>query len=363
LSGEGPAGDNNWLDATGALPPSTSNVDVNDPKNVSVIYYPRNSKNSSIQQWNAQFEREFGGNTALHVGYVGTKMSNLATAFNANATPLGGGPSAWSGLGGNVNEYAYIGSGTYNGLQTSLNRRMTKGLQFTTAYTWSHTIDNSNGAFSTTVGQSGGKIFVDSHGNPQLDLNKGNADQDIRHFFVFSSLYEIPFGKGRQFGTDIPTALNYIIGGWQWNNIVTLSTGTPLDLTINGASPANRPDVTGPVKVTIGTTGCAKGVAECGNIIGNFSTPPNTRPGTLGRNSLYGPGYHTWDTGMNKEFSVRERLKLEFRADVFNLFNTPQFQNASFNATVNGGSNGTTNPAATRFSSERQLQLAVRITF
>ena len=84
---------------------------------------------------------------ALDVAYVGTKMSNLATAFNANNAPFAATASRWSGFGGNVNEYAYIGSGNYNGLQTSFNRRFSKGLKFTSAYTWSHTIDNSNGAF------------------------------------------------------------------------------------------------------------------------------------------------------------------------------------------------------------------------
>src|ERR1035438_3622260 len=74
-----------------------------------------------------------------------------------------------------------------------------------------------------------------------MNLNRGNADQDIRHNFVFSSLYEIPFGKGKQFGGDVPTAVNYVIGGWQWNNIVTLQTGTPMDLIYQNDSPNNRP--------------------------------------------------------------------------------------------------------------------------
>jgi hypothetical protein len=371
LSGEIPTAqlpDNNWLDATGPLPPATSTVNESDPTNVSVIYYPRNSKNSRVQQYNVQLEREFLGNTAVHVAYVGTKMSNLATAFNANSTPLclSGGPCApqhWSGLNGNVNEYGYIGNGSYNGLQASVVRRMTKGLQFTGAYTWSHTIDNSNGAFTTTGGS--GRIFVDANGNPLLDLNRGSADQDVRHFFVFSSLYELPFGKGRQYGADIPAALDYVIGGWQWNNIVTLGTGTPLDFSVGGTSnnPGNRPDVTGPVT--------AKIVNGQGVISGNFTTPPEvggvfTAPGTLGRNPIAGPGIHTWDTGMMKDFKLYERLRAEFRVDAFNLLNHPQFQNSSFNTTISlgsGSSTGTSQGASTRNYSERELQFALRVTF
>lgn len=368
LSGQGPAGDNNWLDATGALPSPVNTVNASDPKNVSVIYYPTNSKNSRVQQWNAQLEHQIGGSTALDIAYVGTKMNNLATAFNANQAPFGSTVSRWSGLGGNVNEYAYIGDGTYNGLQTSLRRRLSQGLMFTTSYTWSHTIDNSNGAFSATGG--GGRIFVDANGNPLLSLNNGNSDQDIRHSFVFASMYEIPFGKGRRFGTDLPKGLDYVIGGWQWNNIVTLQTGTPIDLNVNGIlSQGNRPDVSGPLsaKVVHGSACISANANACGVITGNFTKPPVSggnyaRAGTLGRNYLYGPGYHTWDTGMMKDIGITERLKMEFRADVFNLLNHPQFQNGSFNTNVNTGT-GTTNGAQTRFSSERQMQFAFRLMF
>jgi hypothetical protein len=378
LSGQGPSPnpptppDNNWLDATNPLPPATSTVNVNDPTNVNVIYWPTNSKNSRVQQYNVQFERQVGTSMVMDVAYVGTKMSNLATAFNANNTPLclSGPPCAlqrWYSLGGAVNEYAFIGSGTYNGLQASFNRRLSKGLLFTSAYTWSHTIDNSESAFSPI--SSTNPIFVDANGNPLLGFNKGNANQDIRNNFVFASMYELPFGKGKQYGADWAPAIDYIIGGWQWNNIITLQSGTPFDLNYPG-SPQDRPDITGPISVKIDhATGQ-------GIISGDFSTPPTdpttgyyTQLGNLGRNALFGPGFHSWDTGMMKDFTMRERFKLEFRADVFNLLNHPQFQNGSFQQNLStapppvNGIITTTNPAVTRLSSERELQLAVRITF
>jgi hypothetical protein len=337
---------------------------------VNVIYWPTNSKNSRVQQWNVQLEHQLGSNMALDLAYVGTKMSNLATAFNANSVQLaefqtGAFNQRWYNLGGAVNEYAFIGSGTYNGLQASFNRRLSKGLLFTTAYTFSHTIDNSDGAFEPI--SSTNPLFVDGNGNALLGLNKGNANQDIRNSFVFASMYELPFGRGKQVGADWSPVADYILGGWQWNNIVTLQSGTPFDLNYPG-SPQDRPDVTGPVSVRIDhATGQ-------GLVSGNFSTPPvngagdYTRPGNLGRNALFGPGFHDWDTGMMKDFTMRERYKLEFRADVFNLLNHPQFQNGSFQqnlstATPVNGITTTINPAVTRLSSERELQLAVRITF
>lgn len=362
LSGQGPLGSNNWLVATNTLPTSTNNVNINNLMNVNVIYYPENSKNSNVQQWNFGVERQLGADTVVKAAYVGTHMDHLATAFNANAVPLGGGLKHWANLSA-VNEYAYIGSGHYNGLQTQVEHRLSKGLQFTAAYTLQHTVDNSNGAFSATGG--GGRIFVDANGNPLLNLNEGNSDQDIRHFFVFASMYELPFGKGKQFGANVPPVLDYIVGGWQWNNIVTLSTGTPIDLSVTGTndSPGNRPDVSGPVS--------AKIVNGQGVVTGDFSLPPVTgttftRAGNLARNSVYGPGLHTWDTGMMKNFKLTERFTAQFRVDAFNLFNSPQWQNGSFNTALNLGSGTatmTSQGAQVRQFSERQLQFAFRLTF
>jgi len=202
LSGAGPLGDNNWLDATGALPSAINTVDPNNlTGSNNVLYYPRNSQNSSVQQWNIQIERQIGANMSADVAYVGTKMDHLSTTFNANSTPLNGAPKAFGSV-GNVTETGFIGTGKYNGLQTRLTRRFSNGLDFTAAYTYSKTTDNSVGAF--TPAANGGRIFVDSTGNALLRLNEGPADNDIRHFFVFSSLYELPFGKGKHFGSDMP---------------------------------------------------------------------------------------------------------------------------------------------------------------
>jgi Carboxypeptidase regulatory-like domain len=356
---------NDWTQATNPLPAPTPANEA-DPKNVSVIYWPGNSRNSNVQQWNLQLERQVGGSMALDIAYVGTKMTHLATAFNANNPIINGdGSGFWSNLGGAVNEFAFIGDGTYNGLQVGFTRRLTQGLQFTSAYTWSHTIDDSDSAFSPI--SSFAPIFLDTNGNPLLKFNKGNSPTDIRNNFVFASLYELPFGKGKQFGSGLPTVVDYVIGGWQWNNIITLQSGTPYDLNVNG-SPENRPDITGPITVKLDHA------TALATISGNFSAPPlngsgvYTRPGTLGRDALYGPGFHDWDSGMMKDFPIKERVKVEFRADVFNMFNHPQFQNGSFQqnlnqGTVTNGITATTNPMVVRLQSNREMQFALRITF
>ena len=103
-------------------------------------------------------------------------------------------------------------------------------LQYTVAYTWSHTLDNVGGALSN----GSNNIYVGPGGAPLLKYSYGNSNTDQRHALVGSMLYELPFGKHRQFLNDLPTALDYVIGGWQWSNIVTLARGVPFNVTYNG---------------------------------------------------------------------------------------------------------------------------------
>jgi hypothetical protein len=157
------------------------------------------------------------------------------------------------------------------------------------------------------------------------------------------------------------------IGGWQWNNIVTLQTGTPVNLNVNG-TPNNRPDLVSgnPELVRVGGNWEVQGAtfaAPPKNIAGNY-----IRAGTFGRNGLVGPDYRTWDMSMFKNFHITEQFIGQFRCEVFNLTNTPQFINPTTNGTVPGApgttiATGFNSGVSTRFSSERQLQFAVRITF
>ena len=359
---------NNPVGATGALPTATSAVNpLSLTPAANVIYYPVNSKNSRVQEWNAQIERQLGSSTVLDVGYVGTKMSHLTTTFNANNPSLQG-VMKWQPNVGSINEYAYIGSGNYNGLQTSLNHRMSHGLQATVAYTWSHTLDNAASTFGNNGGNTG--IVVDGSGNAVLDHNYGNADNDIRHSFVAAALYELPWGKGRMWMTDAPRVVDYVVGGWQWNNIVTLQTGTPMNVN------------TGNLLSTQYNGGCSTGVSKtvwlsCPDSA--FTNITDQTGGNLDRGYFHGPNVRTWDTSMFKTFSLTERYKLELRVEAINALNHPLWQNpngyfgnwvtatptvpAHWNRNVNFGLLGTSNGDNARFGSERHVQLVARFTF
>ena len=360
FTGQGPLNNNDFTLATNPLPAPSNNVNPANPQNVSVISLLPNNETSAVQQYNLQIEQQLDRNTALDVAYVGSKEDHLMTYFNFNSTPLNAAATnaiAFPNLGG-VTVGAAGGVGSYNGLQLRLNRRLVNGFQFTTSYTWSHSIDDSNGAFSTTCGGACGRIFVQPGTGALLNLNRGSSDQDERQVFVFSTLYEIPFGKGKQFGQNAPSVVQAILGNWQLANIVSWGSGTPFDLTVNG-TPQNRPDLVGPVVLN----GPNKQYIN----LSAFAAPPVngagvfTRPGTLGRNVFAGPGYGTADLSLIKRFNITERVKTEMRAEAFNLLNTPQFTNPDGNISDGAGNFGVIK--GTRQDSERELQFVLRFTF
>ena len=367
LSGQGPTGNNNNQAATQPLPvPTTGTVNDANPTNTSVIAIFPNNPTSMIQEVNLQIGQQLGRDTALNVAWVGTKADHLMTWFNYTNQQLATNALLFPGRGLNVTAGGAFGTSHYSALQMQLNKRLTHGLQGTVAYTWSHATDNSNGAFSINTNSP---IFVDTTGRVLLGQNKGNSDTDQRHAFVASSLYELPFGRGKRWGSDWSGAMDNILGGWQFNNIISVGTGTPFDITINGV----RPDILGPVST--GSLQLVSGQREWISAGPNtFAPPPKNvagkfvRPGTLGRNHFYGPGYGTWDASLFKNFTLTERVKMQFRAEGFNILNHPQYTNPNVDL---GGINSSGLPAnssfglinSTRQFSERQIQFAFRFTF
>lgn len=361
LSGQGPLNNNNNALATQPLPiPVVGTVNDAFPTNTSVIAEFPNNPTSRIQEANLQVGQELGRNTVLNIAWVGTKADHLMTWFNYTNQQLASNASLFPGRNLNVTAGGAFGTSHYDGLHLLLNQRMRSGLQGTIAYTWSHATDDSNGAFSIN-GNS--PIFVDSTGRVLLSQNKGNSDTDQRHAFVGSMLYELPFGKGRRWGSGWSSAMDNVLGGWQFNSIVSLGTGTPFDITIDGV----RPDITGPLSIgSLHPVNGGLGRVWLSAPAGTFVDPPKNasgqfiRPGTLGRNHFYGPGYGTWDPSLFKNFSLTERVKMQFRAEAFNVLNHPQFVNPD--SSVNDGTSfGVIN--GTREFSERQIQFAFRFMF
>ncbi|MHB1023835.1 MAG: TonB-dependent receptor [Acidobacteriaceae bacterium] len=367
FTGQAPVNSNDNTQGTAPLPlPVIGNTAFEaDPTNSSVISYNKHNPTSMVQQWNLQLETQLDSHTALNIAYVGTKADHMMNTYSYTSPQLGTGLKFFQqqGLGVTVNDNS--GAMIYNGLQMSLNRKLSNGLQVTTAYTWSHAIDNSTAPSSPTGGAS--SIFMDASG-PRFDYNRGNSDNDQRQAFTFTALYELPFGRGKQFGQNINRALDYAVGGWQINPFITLGSGTPFYLTVNpqtANSPSNRPDLVGVAHM--GThTRLSNGFIQYFNPAA-FAIPPvnsnkiYVRPGTVGRNAYNGPGYKQLNISVFKNFPVTERVQGQFRTEAFNLTNTPQFTSPDANLSDGVGSFGAIK--STRDFSERQVEFALRFTF
>lgn len=361
LSGAAPINTTNPVGATGALPAKIG-IDPNDvTASDNLVYWPKNSPNSRINEWNLQLEQALGNNMSWVLGYVGTKVSNVATPFNANEPAYNGTstPGLWFPVGGPINpngvgaisEYAMIGGAHYNALQTKLTRRLSHGLTATAAYTWSHSIDNT----ADTLANAPNGIVVGAGGVPLLHYQYGNSNNDQRNLFSASTMYELPFGRGKMFGNDTPKTLDYIIGGWQWNNVLVLASGTPMDIT--GAGTLNgRPNYNG---------GCVTNASltqwiSCPSTAFTTTNPATGTIGDLARNYFVGPPTREWDTSLTKTISLTERVKSELRAQLYNAANTPQLQIPESNYTY--GNFGQLNAGSVRLSPpNRELELAIRV--
>lgn len=380
---------NNAAAATGVMPIPTfgSVVNPSDPTGASLLSQDPHSPTSTVQQWNLQFQKQIDQATSFTLAYVGTKADHLLTSFNLNTQELDA----------NYNQFAYPqfdtinrlvneGSANSNSLEVSVNRNFYHGLQLWAAYTWSHTLDDSNGAFFTGTNNPGNRIEVT---NGVVNLhgplgNYGNSDQDIRNSFSFSTLWYLPFGRGQRYLRTLNPVLNSMVGGWQINAFTILQSGSPFDVTtgkgnangtITWAVPNERADLSGTIKYP-------KKLSEWFDYT-QFAPPPAvftptnstypvfTRQGTVMRNALYGPSLRTMDLSVFRYFQITKKLKSQIRVQGYNVFNTPQFQNPAgevdpgFNLPTNNNvvSGEASQITDVRKYTNRQLEFAFRLMF
>ncbi len=353
FTGQAPLFSNDPSLATGALPSKGPiQVDLNNPANVGISVATLDSNvPASVQQWNLTFQRELGPNTAMTMSYVGTKGTHLMTYFNYNRQYYDSPSNTvnYPALGG-INVQDAIGTSNYNALQTQLNRRMSNGLLFGINYTWSHTIDDSPGAFDQ--GQAG---VVDYR---NLGAERANSLLDVRNRFVMNMMYELPFGRGHNMGSNWNGFTNAVLGGWNVNFIATVESGTPFDLIDNQSNPNVRPDLVGDPYATNGSELQSFNPAAFGLVPTNGQGVAISA-GTTPRNILTGPAYRDVDFSTFKDFKMGERFTTQFRAEFFNLLNTAQFAQPDQSITDSNFGQIT----SIRYQSERQIQFALRISF
>ena len=318
-------------------------------------------RNPMVQKWNFAIQQELPGNMALELSYVGNHSSHqlLQPDFNTcpnlfttntsiNCNQLRRYPDI-----GSISGTATWGYGNYAGLTAKLEKRLSKGLQFVTAYTYGHALANSG----TTLSGSNGLYLK----NP-LDWSSSyaSASWDIRHNFTTGLTYDIPFGKGKQYGSNVNGLVDAIAGGWQLNSILTFHTGQPFTLRANGCQgvfSGCSPDSVNGLDPN-GAPANGRNPGEWFNTAA-VTAPAFLTQGSLGLQTNYGPPTRNVDLSLFKTFNMTERFHLQFRAESFNIGNTPQFSvpdntlgDANFGKVTSTGT-----------GSERHVQFALRFLF
>lgn len=362
----------NFITTQAGFPASVFSPSAFNPVNANVAYIPADTRWPYVQTWFLAIQRELMKDTVLEVAYSGNHGVRLPIIADYNqAVPnqpgqtLGIQPRRPNQSFGAITWVDPAGSQSYNGLSARLEHRFSAGLYFLNSFTWSKSLGNTEQALESVSG-----YYV---ANPQniynLKAERGLSSFDITLINVTSMVYQLPFGKGRKFGSDWNPVIDGVLGGWEFNTIHTANTGTPIDITY---TPTAANDVTGRLADfrgvaemrpnLIGDTAGPSGPARLNQYFNPaaFAVPSASAPfGTLGRNSLRGPNFWQWDIGVNKNFRIpyREGMALQFRSEFFNILNHTNFgtPDANISDAAFGQIRSTFQP--------RQIQFALKLMF
>jgi hypothetical protein len=386
---------------------------------ISVTSLPKQVFWPYSQQWNLDVERNIGAHTVVSVAYVGSKGAHLTEALNLNQifptplaqNPFGAGqpitPAVCSSLAvngqpvtgqalmnlnvacGNTSPVAYrpfYGLNNISGLQDGANsnynalqvyiRRTVGRLNFSLAYTYSHSLDDTSDRFDTT--------FRNSY---DLEQNYASSTYDQRHILNISYVYNLPF-----FHNQSNRLLKGTLGGWETSGITTFQTGTPITVTNgafgdsagvgNGVGIGSYPDICGNINAPPPETNVPGVIGPLLYNPAAFCAPRGLTFGNAGRNILRNPNQTNWDMGVFKDIPIHgEQIHLQFRAEAFNTFNIANlFLGSGSEGTANivsagcyaGPSNSAGDPSciagstflhATGAHNPRILQLALKLIF
>ncbi len=331
-----------------------------------------NFKNMYAQDWNLTVERQVTSSLGVTLAYVGMKGTHLQLVENVNqpfvtndtygsvhpflTLPLTSqvlpvqcaAPNPPCTF-GTINQVNSVGNSNYNALWATVNKHFSHGFEFLASYTWSKSLDYN----SLSTGET---IPLQNAYNPRGEY--GPSEFDARNRFVLSGFYTLPFEKNR------------LVSGWKIGIITQAQSGNPINptLTINpGVSVTVRPDITGAIQTTGSPSqwfvNKANFVSPCVAAVPP-ATLPTCHPGDLGRDSITGPNFLNTDFSISKDTKINERFGLEFRTEMFDVFNHPNFGNPvlSVTSTSFGQIQSTRFPTGD-FGSSRQVQFALKLHF
>jgi len=328
----------NWAAGLPAIQvPSLGNGIIPVPGTAVVHSIPKDIRRGYIASRNVSLQKELPSGFVAQASYVGTLVIRQFGNIDMNAgqvigAGLAGEPlNAQFGRTATTPQYRPLGTTNYNSLQVTLQRRFSKGLQLGAAYTWSKAI----GVASAVEGAPAVQAIS------YFNLNHAVLNYDRTQVFNLSSVWELPFGKGKRWlsGSRLGSA---VAGGWQLNGVLTLMTGLPFTVTASGTS-LNLPGSTQTADQVLGSVAQLGQTGPGTSFFDSLAFVPVTaaRFGTAGFNSLRGPGLANLDLGLFRSFSITERLQMQFRAEAFNFTNTPHWANPAANiSSVSYNANG-----------------------
>jgi len=296
-----------------------------------------NQRTPYIQQYNIGVQYELRSDIVLDVAYVGNKGTKLNGFRNLNQRAVLTNPDGSQAAGnrpypafGDIQWMENRVSSTYKSLQLRLEKRFTNGLTGNVSYTLGEALSGAPDHISTSGGGAGidTGVFREPQDGNNLRAEYGPTEFDIRHRFVASYIWELPFGRGRHWGNSWNRAMDLAFGGWQVTGIHVLQSGLALTATLSGANVVNlggerraRPNLVGEPELSESQRTLARWFNT--DAFAAFAVPQAF--GNAGVGIMRGPGVANFDFTFAKNFQVTDRRYFQFRTEIFNAFNHPNF--------------------------------------
>jgi hypothetical protein len=320
-----------WAGRTADGVPPVPNADFGNgvitiPSNVSAITMPSDFNRGYIKSWNAAVQKELRWGFVGEAAYVATRQIDQLGFPELNWSPIGGGQAGRQlnqrfGRNAQTRLVAPVGDTKYDALQARLDRRFANGIQLGIGYT----LSKATGIAGAPRSDGVPRIMI-----PEFyHLNTALQSFDRTHNLQITNLTELPFGPGRRWlnGGGLLAA---IVGGWQLNNIISITSGTPFDVTSSSTS-LNAPESSQRADLVKSEVDTPKGIGRGNAWFDPLAFKPVTeaRFGTAPWGVVRGPGYANWDFGVFRQFNLPRNMHAQFRFEAFNVTNTPHFNNPS----------------------------------
>jgi len=322
FNGQQPTTARTYFSVNTGPPAVTTQIDpANLPTSVALFSVDRKQKIGYVHEFQISYQWQFLRDWSLDIGYVGNRSQNLLTTINIGSGGTAAAKNVAGAFLGNVLLYSNAARSHYDGLQTQVQKRLSRNIQGQISYTFSHTKDNGVGLIgSLGDSRSGGRV---GYVNPfDLNADYGTSSLDVRHLLSADAIIDLPFGKGQKY-LNSAGAANKIVGGWQLNVIQTARSGFPFSVICN--CNLGRPSIVGDP-----FSGAAPGrflnPAAFSTTSGITTLPANAagtviRFGNEPRNAFRGPSIWNTDLSLFKNTSLSERLRAQFGIEFFNFWN------------------------------------------